>query len=120
MRAKYLGDIPTRALKRRSNWRELTPSSDAAAPTSGESVGRTCCLIHQPIGTAPLQCQKRAFDLRQSGAFGQARQPEIAGRDDAIREFLHRHAEQFGGAARPKTDSQNARDAPAPAIVEDP
>ena len=40
MRAKYLGDIPTRALKRRSNWRALTPSSAAAAPTSGESASR--------------------------------------------------------------------------------
>ena len=114
MRAKYLGDIPTRALKRRSNWRALTPSSDAAAPTSGERASRRAASSTSAIGTAPLQCEKRAFDLRQGGAFGQTRQPEIVGRDDAICEFLHRHAEQLGGAARPETDSQNPGDARRP------
>ena len=76
-------------------------------------------LVHQRVGTPPLQFEKPAFEIAQSRKFRQALQTQIAGRDYAIRQFLRRHAEQLGGAARPETDSHDPGDTPAPAEVED-
>ena len=108
MRAKYLGDIPTRALKRRSSWRGLTPSSAAAAPTSGERASSRAASSTSASAlprSSPRSARSTSDRVEQ---LGQTLQAEIAGRDHAVREFLHRHTEQLAGAARPETDSQNA------------
>ena len=109
MRAKCLGDIPTRALKRRSSWRVLTPRSGRG----GADIGRARTAVARPRPPARRRCPAPGARSARSTSDSvetpaRALEAEIAGSDHMVREFLHRHAEQLADAARPEADSENA------------